>query len=301
MLDQRALQQQQREQASLEVMAAQLLAAARLHEQLEPEQGKLLERAWQSLGQLTSKLGKTAADEDRLSASAKAAVQRLMQSLRQADVQATQRLLEIHQLDGQAASQIQEQLRSQLKINTPVDAQAASLWGALTAGAATGLGADLMAGGLTLGAGALVGALVGAITFGGAAWGANKMFDQEKQSFQLSVDYLNATVSQVLLKYLLISHFGRGRGRYTSPAAPQQWSDLTQAVVQSQAEQWAAIWMLVRDEAGAEPTTETRTETAIEVQHATHDLLQQSLQQIMAKLYPMLSDEDAFKGEESAP
>ena len=301
LLDQRALQQQQREQASLEVMAAQLLAAARLHEQLEPEQGKLLERAWQSLGQLTSKLGKTAADEDRLSASAKAAVQRLMQSLRQADVQATQRLLEIHQLDGQAASQIQEQLRSQLKINTPVDAQAASLWGALTAGAATGLGADLMAGGLTLGAGALVGALVGAITFGGAAWGANKMFDQEKQSFQLSVDYLNATVSQVLLKYLLISHFGRGRGRYTSPAAPQQWSDLTQAVVQSQAEQWAAIWTLVRDEAGAEPTTETRAETAIEVQHATHDLLQQSLQQIMAKLYPMLSDEDAFKGEESAP
>ena len=115
------------------------------------------------------------------------------------------------------------------------------------------------------------------------------------------MDYLNATVSQVLLKYLLISHFGRGRGRYTSPAAPQQWSDLTQAVVQSQAEQWAAIWTLVRDEAGAEPTTETRAETAIEVQHATHDLLQQSLQQIMAKLYPMLSDEDAFKGEESAP
>lgn len=75
-----------------------------------------------------------------------------------------------------------------------------------------------MAGGLTLGAGALVGALVGAIT-GGAAWGANKMFDQEKQSFQLSADYLNAMVSQVLLKYLLVSHFGRGRGRYTSPGS----------------------------------------------------------------------------------
>jgi hypothetical protein len=55
------------------------------------------------------------------------------------------------------------------------------------------------------------------------------MFDQEQQSFQLSTDYLNAAASQVLLKYLLISHFGRGRGRYTSPAAPSQWSELAQA------------------------------------------------------------------------
>lgn len=41
------------------------------------KKGKLLERAWQSLSQLTSKLGKTAADEDRLSAPAKAAVRAL--------------------------------------------------------------------------------------------------------------------------------------------------------------------------------------------------------------------------------
>lgn len=289
LLDQRAGQQLQREQASLEVMAAQLLAMARLHEQLEPEQGKLLARAWQSLNQLTSKLGKPVADDPGLSTQAKAAVQRLMQALRQADVQATQRLLEIHQLDGQAASQIQEQLRSQLQINSPVDAQAASLWGALTAGAATGLGADLMAGGLTLGAGALVGALVGAITFGGAAWGANKMFDQEQQSFQLSSDYLNAMVSQVLLKYLLVSHFGRGRGRYTSPAAPEQWSDLTQSVVQSQAAQWTAIWAQVRGESNAEQTTATSSDA----RRATHDLLQQSLLQTMARLYPMPDEEES--------
>ncbi|QXZ08827.1 DUF3482 domain-containing protein [Comamonas sp. Y33R10-2] len=281
LLDQRMQQQKQRELASLEVMTAQLLTVAGLHEKLEPEQGKMLARAWHSLSQITklsSKLGKPVADDDGLSPSAKAAVQRLMQALRQADVQATQRLLEIHQLDGQAASQIQEQLSQQLQINTPVDAQAASLWGALTAGAATGLGADLMAGGFTLGAGALLGALVGAMTFGGAAWGANKIFDQEKQSFQLSIDYLSAMVSQVMLKYLLISHFGRGRGRYTSPAAPQQWSDLTQAVVQSQAPQWIAIWALARDESVTQSTTE--------VQRATHELMQQSLQQIMSQLYP---------------
>ena len=279
LLDQRASQQQEREQASIIVMAEQLLAAATLHEKLEPEQGKLLARAWQSLSQITSKLGKTASDEVALSAPAKAAVQRLMQELRQSDAKATQRLLEIHHLDGQAASQIQEQLRGQLQVSKPVDAQAASLWGALTAGAATGLGADLMAGGLTLGAGALVGALVGALTFGGAAWGANKIFDQEKQSFQLSADYLTAMVSQALLKYLLISHFGRGRGRYTSPSAPQQWSEAALGVVQLQAAQWAAIWEQARMD-GPESTES--------LQSAVNDLLAQSLQQLMNRLYPAM-------------
>ncbi|RGE46327.1 DUF3482 domain-containing protein [Comamonas testosteroni] len=280
LLDQRAIQQQQREQASIAVMAEQLLAAAALHEKLEPDQGKLLARAWQSLSQLTGKLGKSAGDEDALSAPAKAAVQRLMQALRQGDAKATQRLLEIHHLDGQAASQIQEQLRGQLQINTPVDAQAASLWGALTAGAATGLGADLMAGGLTLGAGAVLGALVGALAFGSAAWGANKMFDQEKQSFQLSQDYLSALVGQVLLKYLLISHFGRGRGRYTSPVAPQQWSEAAQAVVQSQVQQWSQIWAQMRD-----------GENATTLQNAVSELLAQSLQQLMNRLYPAMTAE----------
>ena len=287
LLAQRAEQQARREQASLQAMTEQLLEAARLHERLEPEQGKLLGRAWQSLSQITSKLGKASAADDRLSAQAKAAVERLMTSLRQSDVQTTQRLLEIHQLDGRAASQIQEQLRDQLKISTPVDAQAASLWGALTAGAATGLGADLMAGGLTLGAGAVLGALVGALTFGGAAWGANKMFDQQQQSFQLSQDYLTTLVSQVLLKYLLISHFGRGRGRYTSPAAPEQWSAAVQAVVQSQAEQWASLWDQLR-EAHPAGHADLDDEDEPDTEAALQDLLKQGLQQVMVQLYPSL-------------
>lgn len=294
LLAQRAWQQQQREQQSLAVMAEQLLAAAGLHEKLDPEQGRLLARAWQSLGQLAAKLGRAEGGDERLGAQAQEAVQRLLQALRQADVQATQRLLEIHGLDGQAGSQIQEQLRSQLQITTPVDAQAAGLWGALTAGAATGLGADLMAGGLTLGAGALVGALLGALTLGGAAWGANKLFDQEQQSFRLSGDYLNASVSQVLLKYLLISHFGRGRGRYTSPAAPRQWSELAQEAVKAHAAQWEALWAQLRG-------VENAAQAGAAQKSAMMELLSQSLQQIMAALYPGLNADSGVRDGESAP
>ena len=271
------------------------LGAAGLNEKLDPEQCRLLARAWQGLGQLKAKFRKGPSDEDGLSSEAKAAVQRMQQSLRQQDMQATQRLLEIHHLDGQAASQIQEQLRGQLKISTPADAQTAGLWGALTGGAATGLGADLMAGGLTFGAGALVGALVGALTFGGAAWGANKMFDQQTQSFQLSSDYLMALVAQVLLKYLVVSHFGRGRGRYTSPSAPQQWSEAVQAAVQQKAGQWQALWKQVREGA------DTSAEAEKNWQQAVRDLLQQSLIELMQQLYPALDVDLHGKSAETAP
>ena len=295
LLEQRALQQRERAQASVEVMVQQLLAAASLHEQLDPEQGKLLARAWQGLSQLKAKFRKGTSDEEGLSSEAKAAVQRMQQSLRQQDMQATQRLLEIHHLDGQAASQIQEQLRGQLKISTPADAQTVGLWGALTGGAATGLGADLMAGGLTFGTGALVGALVGALTFGGAAWGANKMFDQQTQSFQLSSDYLMALVAQVLLKYLVVSHFGRGRGRYTSPSAPQQWSEAVQAAVQQKAGQWQTLWKQAREGA------DTSAEAEKNWQRAVRDLLQQSLTELMQQLYPALDVNLPEKSAETAP
>lgn len=281
LLQERAQRQAQRETQSLQAMAEQLLASARLQERMDPAQGKLLARAWQGLSSITARLGKNQSEGSALEPQARAAVQRLMHALQQADMQTTQRLLEIHQLDGKAASQIEEQLQSQLKISTPLDPRAASLWGALTAGAATGLGADLMAGGLTLGTGALLGALVGAATFAGAAWGANKMFDQQAQTFQLSTDYLNALVAQVLLKYLVISHFGRGRGRYTSPAAPQQWSEAVQTTLQAQSERWSQLWDSLRSEVQALPD---------EALDELEQLLHSALQAVMQQLYPTLSD-----------
>lgn len=282
LLQERAQRQAQRQAQSLQAMAEQLIASARLQERMDPAQGKLLARAWHSLSSLTAKLGKNQGDAETLEPQARAAVQRLMQTLRQADMQTTQRLLEIHQLDGKAASQIEEQLQNQLKVSTPLDPQAASLWGALTAGAATGLGADLVAGGLTLGTGALLGALVGAATFAGAAWGANKMFDQQAQTFQLSTDYLNALAAQVLLKYLLISHFGRGRGRYTSPAAPQPWSEAVQTAMQAQGEEWSQLWDSLR---AADASADAGA-----VQTDVEQLLQRGLQAVMQQLYPTLSD-----------
>ncbi|GGH66553.1 hypothetical protein GCM10010975_35500 [Comamonas phosphati] len=283
LLQAREARQQQCEQQSLQALAQQLVATAQLQESQDPAQGKLLARAWQALsGKVAATLGGKAAGQDADLPSdpqAQAAIRKLLQSVQQADVQATQRLLELHQLDGLAASQIQEQLRSQLQVSAPIDPQAAGLWGALTAGAATGLGADLVAGGLTLGTGALVGALVGAVTFAGAAWGSNKVLDRDAQRFQLSGEYLTALAGQVLLKYLVISHFGRGRGRYSSPCAPRHWNEAVQAAVSAHAQQWSQGWEALR---APQPAGE---DAVAEVQR----LLQDCLGQIMERLYPELN------------
>ena len=292
LLQHREALQQQREQQSLQVMAQQLQISAQLHEAAQPHDGKALTRAWQTLTQkISSTFAKSQSGDGQDDAQAKAAMQRLLQGLQQADVQATQQLLELHNLDGLAATQIQEQLRSQLKVSTPLDPQVASLWGALTAGAATGLGADMMTGGMTLGAGALVGALVGALGFAGAAWGANKMFNQEQQRFQLSPEYLNELTGQVLLKYLVISHFGRGRGRYSSPSAPEQWAGAVQAALAQDKELWDGLWKELQTQtvaAQATPSEAQNSSPGVDLQHQLSTLLEQSLHRVLSQLYPGL-------------
>lgn len=277
LLQARAERERERVEASLQALAAQLAEAARLQEQAGAPEHALWQRA---LHVVRSRI-KPSSNASGASPQEADAMQRLLHQLQAQDVECTQRLLALHRLDGTAASQIQQQLRDglreQLQITKPIDPQAASLWGALTAGAASGLGADLMAGGLTLGAGALVGALVGAAAFAGAAWGANKVFDQEEQRFTLSAPYLDALAAQVLLKYLVISHFGRGQGRYSSPAAPQRWSEAVQAALQARAAELAPLWQQLRG--AADPAAPRQ---------ALQLLLAQCLQQAQEQIEPEL-------------
>ncbi len=287
LLQERATAQQNREAASLQALATQLLQAATAHEQVEGDDAKLWQRAWSKVSSTVTQAVRGAANGDeKISPQQAAAMQRLTQALQQADIASTQTLLQLHHLDGQAASQIQQQLKDQLKITTPIDPQTASLWGAVTAGAATGLGADMVAGGLTLGAGALLGALVGAATFAGAAWGANKVFDQEAQQFRLSPDYLSALAGQLLLKYLVISHFGRGRGRYTAPSAPAQWNEAIQASIHSRANQWQALWSALACSDAAPDTACAQSAHAQTLQLLLSECLQHTLQSLYPDIRP---------------
>ena len=293
LLKDRELRQQEREQASLHALAEQLVRCTLAQEQFDQSDTKLWQRAW---SKITAKL-KPADGNEELPAQTREAMKRLLTLVQHADVQSTQRLLQIHQLDGQAASQIQQQLASDLQVTSPTDPREAGLWGALTAGAASGLGADLLVGGMSFGAGAVIGALVGAVTFAGAAWGTNKMLDQEAQRFQLSTDYLSALAAQALLKYLVISHYGRGRGRYSSPNAPQQWSEAVQQVMLAESQAWTDIWNHLRTELAEVtiPEGEMPPAARAEVQ-LVEGVLGTSLAKVLQRLYPRLLGADAEAG-----
>ena len=289
LLTERERAQAEREAESLQALAEQLLASAALRQEPGPGQNKLLGRVWSRLRDgvaQSARLGRSEGTEDSEARAAppavKAAMEHLLEQTRQADERATNQLLQIHALDGEAASQIQRQLQGQLSVSTPIDAQSAGLWGALATGAATGLGADLAAGGLTLGAGALIGALVGGLGFAGAALGVNHMFDQEKQRVELSPAYLDELAALALLKYLVISHFGRGRGRYTGQPAPSQWADAVRSAIEPDAAQWLKLWQQVRS------SSEQERPSAAALQAEAEQLLQQALARAMERLYPGL-------------
>ena len=284
LLAERERAQTMREAESLQALAGQLLASAALREQPDAGQDKLLGRVWNRLKDgvaQSARLGRDAGDEERAPPAVKAAMERLLEQIRQADARATSQLLQIHALDGEAASQIQRQLQGQLSVSTPIDAQSAGLWGALATGAATGLGADLAAGGLTLGAGALIGALVGGLGFAGAALGVNRMFDQERQRVELSPAYLDELAALALLKYLVISHFGRGRGRYRGQQAPGQWAEAVRAAIEPDAAQWLKLWRQTR-------SSEEERPPAAMLQAGAEQLLRQALARAMGRLYPGL-------------
>ena len=109
------------------------------------------------------------------------------------------------------------------------------------------------------------------------------MFDQEEQRFRLSPDYLTALASQALLKYVVISHFGRGRGRYTSPSAPAQWNDAVQAAVQAHASQWQALWAAIGAQEKDAPLPDATRSAHLQ---SLQLLLGECLQQALQTLYP---------------
>lgn len=124
LLAERERRQQAREEASLRALAEQLVACARAQEAPQQEKSGLWGRAVHTISQ------KLRPAQEDVSPEMREAMKRLFSTLQQADVRSTQQLLQLHQLDGDAASRIQQQLKSDLSISRPNDPQAAGLWGA---------------------------------------------------------------------------------------------------------------------------------------------------------------------------
>lgn len=226
--------------AAMQVLAEHVSHAACDFEPVAPVSASTAQKLMHSIG----------IKRDGLDATRERAMQSLAARLDAGIRNATDRLIQLHGLQGEAADTVLERMRTHFAIQERVDETRAALWGSVVTGALAGLKADVVAGGLTFGAGMLVGGVIGGLSGAGIARGMNRLAGADQPEARWSGDFLNALVRSSVLRYLAVAHFGRGRGKYVEGEAPPFW----RAEVEQQFNEHEAVFRALWD-ASLEPSS----------------------------------------------
>ena len=191
-------------------------------------------------GWIKARVGGAEADLDpEIAAAMQALAQRYDARVRAA----TNELIRLHGLAGEAEREIPARLAAaHHAVDQRLDPSKAGLAGAVVSGALGGLAADLAAGGLTLGMGALVGGVVGLLGAAGAAQAYNLARGAEDGRVRWSHAFLTQRLEVAVLRYLAVAHFGRGRGNWVQAEDPRAWVDTVHELVTARAERLEALW-----------------------------------------------------------
>ena len=152
----------------------------------------------------------------------------------------TIQLIDLHDLSGDTAHTIQSRLED---VTVPGERQPweeESFWSGLVSGAAAGFASDVATGGLSHGFFTLGGAILGAL--GGTAY-AKSQDERDPYTISWVPDFLNRQARNAILRYLAVTHCGRGRGDYTDPREfPLFWQRETERVLGQQQKTLDLIW-----------------------------------------------------------
>lgn len=201
--------------------------------------------------------------------------EKLAASLADRVVSATNRLIEIHGLEGEAARALGHLTREQFHTPQQVPEAIWSVVGSVAGGAMGGLIADLKMGGMTFGGGALVGGLAAGI----GAYALIKSYNLVRggdQRLHWSREHFREQVRLAMLTYLAVAHFGRGRGAWQESAEPAHWNRVVGEVIEEHAEGIDRLWK-EGVEKGVMPEQLSKVAQAL-----IHD----SLTCILVRLYP---------------
>jgi hypothetical protein len=179
---------------------------------------------------------------ERADAATDAAMSELARRLDAEVRRATDELIELHGLSGQAAAEILQRMGAEYAVDKAADPGKASVIGAAVSGALGGLAADLAAGGLTFGAGALLGGLLGAAGARGLASAYNLARGSDASTVRWSAAFMSSRVSSAVLRYLAVAHFGRGRGDFVAGEYPPHWGPLVEQAVAQRRETLEQVW-----------------------------------------------------------
>jgi hypothetical protein len=222
-------------QASLDQMAAYVAAAA--VDQEAPGSGTDDGDETDTLRLFREALKFTSIDKRR-------AMRQLNRRLDRETARLMDDLIAAHGLEGSSAPKIEKRVQDfQVKGGRiPLNERSGALAGAVVSGALSGLAADALSGGLTLGGGMIAGGILGAL--GGAVVGRGYRLvgGTDRPVVRWAPEFLDRLTEQVVLRYLAVAHFGRGRGRYRDLEYPRHWSASVERALEQDRSILERVW-----------------------------------------------------------
>jgi hypothetical protein len=154
----------------------------------------------------------------------KRAMAGLNQRLDAATVALMEAMITEHGLEGGSAAHIEESLRDfEVKGRLPLNERSGAVAGAILSGALGGLIADVSIGFLSFGGGMVAGGILGALGGSALAKGYRLVGGMREPSVRWSPQFLSRLAEEVVLRYLAVAHYGRGRGEYRDAQARPDW------------------------------------------------------------------------------
>ncbi len=144
---------------------------------------------------------------------------------------------------------------AEFTVERPADADKAGVIGGLVSGALGGLAADIAAGGFTFGAGMLIGGVLGAFGARELTRAYNLSQGSESGVVRWSPDFLSERMGAALVRYLVVAHFGRGRGEFVAGVAPEHWRAAVAEALEKHRAELGEVWDAARNGAPAERLT----------------------------------------------
>jgi hypothetical protein len=155
-------------------------------------------------------------------------------------------------LVGESAAKIEQSIEDyQVRGSRPIRSSSGAVAGAVVSGALGGLAADVLSGGLTLGGGVIAGGILGALGGAALARGYRLVGSREQPRITWAPQFLDQLTCQVVLRYLAVAHFGRGRGSYRDLERPARFREAVERALSARSGDLGKIWQRAQDSRAA--------------------------------------------------
>lgn len=224
---------------------------------LEEWRGRDLARHREALAVMSAELARAARDEEPVEEGGfgrreRQARRELEHRLRQGFERAFARWLELFGLEGRSRIELETAMADFDLDDTRIDPRRFSRIGAVVAGVAGGAWADLFTGGLSFGGGAVLGGITG--WFGGqaAARAIRVVRGEGRARVVWSRPLLERATRELVLRYLAVSHFGRGRGAWREQDHPATWRRAVEAALEERRQELGGALVAARRDGSRE-------------------------------------------------